>query len=231
MYEDADFELLRDIINEDKESDPEDVEDHPVIIKHSWTSHHTKFTRKITASKNIFQEVQGLGLDETVVDVANQIYQYVCEKKNVSGKRRRGVICTCVYYAYNQIEPNGMSYDEAIKIFRIENKVALKGFKFVNSFNNCALTCFTATPETYIRLFLKKLNVAEEQIVDILKAYKEHSKIMSFSSHPRPQSLAAAYIYYHKNNIELEHLTMLTCVSQLTIEKFEREIRNKIDSP
>jgi transcription initiation factor TFIIIB Brf1 subunit/transcription initiation factor TFIIB len=234
MCADSDFEILEDIMKEENPEPTLPEENHPQIVKNSWTAQHSKFTRRISNTKNIFQEVQGLGLHEDVIEAANQIYQHVCSKKKVSGKRRRAVVCTCIYYAHNQIEPNGLSYDEAIRIFKLDNKVALKGFKFVNSFNNCASTCFTANPETYIKMFLKKLGVSADKIKEVLDLYDENSVRVVFQSRPRPQSLAAAYIYYwlknkHEDKIDINHLTVLTTVSQLTIEKFERDIRTKID--
>lgn len=236
MFEDGDFDLLDNIIQDNDEvKEPVDVEepDHPVIAKSSWSTHHNKFTRKLTNDKNIFQDVQGLGLTDEVINTANQIYQTVTGSRIIRGKSRRGIICTCVYYAFNQIDPNAMSYDETIKIFKIENKVALKGFKFVNGTNNCAFTCFTSTPETYIKLFLKKFNVDDEETEDVLRAY-QRIKDIDLSSRPRPQSMAAAFIFYwlkifHKGKIKIEYLTLKTGVSQLTIEKLEKEIRLKID--
>lgn len=231
MCEESDFDLLDGIVEPVKALVDEPA--HPTLVKSDWTAFHNKFTRKVSNEKSIFQDVEGLGLGKDVVNVANEIFQSIMETKGIKGKGRRGIVCTCVYYAANQIEPNNMSYDEAIRIFKIDNKLALKGFKTVNSCNNFVFTRFTATPETYIKLFLKKFNVEQPEIDEVIRLYAEFTDL-ALSNLPRPQSIAAAFIFYwlkeqHHGVVKIEYLSLKANVSQLTIEKLEKEMRRKID--
>jgi transcription initiation factor TFIIIB Brf1 subunit/transcription initiation factor TFIIB len=253
MLEDSDFDLLESFIR-DKDSEPRAADcahefqasDNgevcslcglcvkKTIVKSNWTANFNKFSRKIATDKTIFSDVQGLGLSDEIVNEANIIYQHVTKNKIIRGKSRKGIICTCVFYASNNIEPDAMSYDQVIRIFRIENKVALQGFKFINGLYNLPYTCFTATPETYIKSFLRNLNVSEDRIAAAIQFYSRVAKI-KLSSRPKPQSIAAAFVYYwlqifHKNTIQLDSLAIQTSVSRLTIEKLEKEIREKMKS-
>ncbi len=246
MCEESDFDILDDILRVDDEPPKTECEheyeanncikcgEHirNPVDKVAWSENVNTFTRRTVNEKTIFQDVHGLGLNDVVVNLANEIYQNVTHNKTIRGRSRRGIVCTCVYYASNKLEPNIFSFDEVIKIFKIDNKVALKGFKFVNSTNNYAFTCFTTTPETYIRLFLKKFSMSSENIAEVLTGYKSIGNI-ELSSRPRPQSVAAAFIYYwlqdhYPGRISLSTLAIETGVSQLTIEKIEREIREKM---
>jgi transcription initiation factor TFIIIB Brf1 subunit/transcription initiation factor TFIIB len=231
MCEESDFDILDGIIEPQKELVDEPA--HPTLVKSDWTAFHNKFTRKAGNDKSIFQDVEGLGLSKDVVNAANEIFQSIMESKGIKGKGRKGIVCTCVYYAANQVEPNNMSYDEAIRIFKIDTKLALKGFKTVNSCNNFIFTRFTATPETYIKLFLKKFDTEESEIESVLRMYSEFSDL-TLSNLPRPQSIAAAFIFYwlkerHDGIVKIEYLSLKANVSQLTIEKLEKEMRREID--
>lgn len=220
------------------------------IVKTKWDSTYTKFSRNLNNEKNIYNDIQGYGLSDQVVMLANCIYQQCCNGV-VRGKTRKGIICTCIYYASNLCDgcyqrivydnddtpcecatscrPGALCFDEVVRIFKIDKRVALKGFKYVNSINNFAFTSFIATPETYISFFLKKLMIEEEQIGHVLDIYKKMVKTQ-LSNEPRPQSIAAAFIYHwllqnNKDKIKLENLSTVTEVSQLTIEKLEKEMR------
>ena len=61
MFEDDDFDTLENLVNDERTAEPSEEMTVPVIIKNSWSSHNSKFTRKISQEKAIFQEVQGLG--------------------------------------------------------------------------------------------------------------------------------------------------------------------------
>ena len=198
----------------------------PAFVQNAWNANHTTYTRKVTVENSILNDVQGLGLSEDVIILANQIFLRTTGAKTIRGKSRLGIICTCVYYACNQIEPNTMSYDEVVRLFKIDTRVALKGFRLVNHTNSGAVTCFTATPETYIILFLKKLNAAETMVQEAVDAFRALSA--KLSTKPRPQSTASAFLSYwlkrRESAITVEQLSLVTGVSKLTIEKIEKEI-------
>ncbi len=221
-------------------------------IKPAWNTTHNRFSRTLDSDKTINADIQGMGFSDETIVLANQIYQKCCNGV-IRGKMRKGIICTCIYYATNicnkckdvilqdapidvvsctcgtSSQQNALCFDEVIKIFKIDKKVALKGFKHVNSTNNFSFTSFVTTPETYISFYLKKLSVQQVQINNILVLYENTIKKVKLSSEPRPQSIAAAFIYYwiqqtDKGKIKVDNLASITEVSQLTIEKLEKEM-------
>ena len=226
------------------------------FAKTGWKTTYNKFSRNLMVEKTIYNDIEGLGLNDEIITIANAIYQKCCNGV-IRGKTRKGVICTCIYYASNicptccyailhnemgdpvrctcnqllHKRAGALCFDEVIRIFKIGKKVALKGFKYVNSVNNFSFTSFVTTPETYISIFLKKLSISDERIKEIVADFAK-LKHIKLSSEPRPQSIAAAYIYHwvQKNNkgiIKLDNIAVITQVSQLTIEKLEKELRER----
>ena len=81
--------------------------------------------------KGIFKDLEKYKINKKIVFTANDIYNHVTQQKIFRGNTRRGIIFACVYHAYN-LNQLPQSCKNLIQIFDIEQKLALKGLKFVN---------------------------------------------------------------------------------------------------
>lgn len=195
--------------------------------KHSNDPNRCNF-RKMT-EKNIEKDLEKYGINAKIVSSANEIYDVVTKQKIFRGNTRKGIIFACVYHAYiaNNIPT---SCEQLINVFEINQKIALKGLKFVNL--NLPLNSEIRKNEIdtkhLISEIMKQFNANSAQINEILSLYNYIENKSSLLNRSRPQSVASGIVRYYifKNNPEFSHeyFKQKVKLSDLTLSRIVKEI-------
>ena len=185
--------------------------------------------RKID-EKSIRKDIDKYGISPKIINVANDIYEKVTNNKIFRGNTRKGIIFACVYHAYS-LQSNPQSCAHLIKIFEINQKIALKGLKFVNL--NSPLDSTIHTKEAIdtkhlIQEILKEFNATEIQIKEAYLLYDQIENRSSLLNRSRPQSVASGLVQYYiqKKNPEfsMEYFRKKVKLSELTLTRITKEI-------
>lgn len=185
--------------------------------------------RKID-EKSIRKDIDKYGISPKIINVANDIYEKVTNNKIFRGNTRKGIIFACVYHAYS-LQNNPQSCAHLIKIFEINQKIALKGLKFVNL--NSPLDSTIHTKETIdtkhlVQEILKEFNATEIQINEAYALYDQIENRSSLLNRSRPQSVASGLVQYYiqKKNPEfsMEYFRKKVKLSELTLTRITKEI-------
>ena len=195
--------------------------------KHSNDPNRCNF-RKVS-DKSIEKELEKYGINAKIVNTANEIYDVVTKQKIFRGNTRKGIIFACVYHAYiaNNIPT---SCEQLITVFEINQKIALKGLKFVNL--NLPLNSDIRKNEIdtkhLISEIMKQFNANKVQISEILDLYNFIENKSSLLNRSRPQSVASGIVRYYifKNNPDFSHeyFKQKVKLSDLTLSRIVKEI-------
>ena len=186
--------------------------------------------------KSIRKDVDKYGISPKIVNVANDIYEKVTNNKIFRGNTRKGIIFACIYHAYS-LQNNPQSCAHLIKIFEINQKVALKGLKFVNL--NSPLDSKIHTKETIntkhlIQEILKEFNANETQIKEAYDLYELIENRSSLLNRSRPQSVASGVVQYYisqKNpEFSMDYFRKKVKLSELTLTRITKEIETILKS-
>jgi transcription initiation factor TFIIIB Brf1 subunit/transcription initiation factor TFIIB len=199
--------------------------------KHNNDPNRCNF-RKII-DKTIDKDLEKFGINAKVVTSSNEIYDLVTKKKIFRGNTRKGIIFACVYHAYiaNNIP---ISCEQLITILEINQKIALKGLKFVNL--NLPLNSDIRKNEIDIKHLIseimKQFNANNVQIKEIIDLYCVIENKSSLLNRSRPQSVASGIVRYYifKNNpdFSLEYFKQKVKLSDLTLSRIVKEIETII---
>lgn len=193
-----------------------------------WKSQQS---RNILDEKNIFKDVENLQFSENILQISNSLYIQVTNEKIYRGNARKGIISACIFHAY-KIIGKPQIYKKIIRLFNISKKVGLKGLKFVsiNAPKNSIIFKTCITPLTYIEYYMEKLQADENDVINIKNLFNEVD--ITFNSklnRSRPQSVGAGLVYYwlieNNKKISLKTFSKITELSELTITKLEKDIR------
>ena len=186
--------------------------------------------RKID-EKNITKDVENMFFSENIVTKANELYTQCTNGQIYRGGSRKSVIFACIFHAY-KLAGNHQTPDNLIQLFGLSRKAGLKGLKIVNvnisKDSEIHGTCITS--KHIICDIMEKFKTSPEhkqQVCDIYDAVKNRSSKLNRA---RPQSVAAAVIYYwvRLNNIDIQltDFATTTNLSELTIVKNMKEVEN-----
>jgi transcription initiation factor TFIIIB Brf1 subunit/transcription initiation factor TFIIB len=196
-----------------------------------WKSQQS---RNIIDEKNIFKDVENLQFSENILQITNSLYIQVTNDKIYRGNARKGIISACVFHAY-KITGKPQIYKKIIRLFNISKKVGLKGLKFVsiNAPKNSIIFKTSITPLTYIEHYMEKLQADKNDIIKIKDMFEKISlENNSKLNRSRPQSVGAGLVYYwlieNDKKISLKTFSKITELSELTITKLEKDIRQII---
>lgn len=185
--------------------------------------------RKID-EKSIRKDVEKYGISAKVINIANDIYEKVTDNKIFRGNTRKGIIFACVYHAYC-LQNNPQSCANLIKVFEINQKIALKGLKFVNLNSPLDSTIHkkeTINTKHLIQEILKEFNANEIHIEEALKLYDNLENRSSLLNRSRPQSVASGLVQYYicKKNPEfsMDYFRKKVKLSELTLTRIVKEI-------
>jgi transcription initiation factor TFIIIB Brf1 subunit/transcription initiation factor TFIIB len=186
--------------------------------------------RKID-EKNIAKDVENMSFSETIVTKANEIYTECTKGQIYRGGSRKSVIFACIFHAY-KLAGNHQIPDNLIQLFGLSRKAGLKGLKIVNvniSMNSeIHNTCITS--KHIIGDIMEKFKTSQAHKDEVYALYDRVENRSSKLNRARPQSVAAAVIYYwvKKNNIDIKlcDFATITNLSELTISKNTKEVES-----
>jgi transcription initiation factor TFIIIB Brf1 subunit/transcription initiation factor TFIIB len=181
--------------------------------------------------KGIYSELEKYQINKKVIFTANDIYETVTKSKIFRGKTRKGIIFGCVFYAYNYHNLSN-SCKTLLSIFDIQQKIALKGLKFVNlnlpHDSKLRIKNNSNNIENMITETLCEFNATPSQIEDVLQLYEHVRNKSSLLNRSRPQSVACGLIRYYilKTNPDysLDYFRQKIKLSELTITRIVKEI-------
>ena len=188
-----------------------------------------------TDEKGIYKDIEKYSINPKVINTANEIYEEVTNNKIYRGNTRKGIVFACVFHAYN-INKNPQSCKNLIQIFDLEQKVALKGLKFVNLNlpvnSNIRSDNSSNNVEHLILEIMNQFNATETQIRDVNKLYEHLLNRSSLLNRSRPQSVAYGLVCYYimkKNpDYSIDFFKEKIKLSELTLTRIVREIETII---
>lgn len=180
--------------------------------------------------RNIDKDVEKLGINAKIRNTANDIYKEVTQNKIYRGNTRKGIIFACVYHAY-KINQLPHSCEQLITIFEVNQKVALKGLKFVNL--NLPLHSNIRSENIDVRHLIKEtmnsFSATNEQIQEALSLYSRLENRSSLLNRSRPQSVACGIVKYYimqKNpDFSNDYIRQKIKLSELTLSRIVKEIQ------
>lgn len=186
--------------------------------------------RKID-EKNIAKDVENMFFSETIVAKANEIYTQCTNGQIYRGGSRKSVIFACIFHAY-KLAGNHQTPDNLIQLFGLSRKAGLKGLKIVNvnipKDSEIHDTCITS--KHIICDIMEKFKTSTEHKEQVYAIYDRVKNRSSKLNRARPQSVAAAVIYYwvklNNINIKLSDFATTTNLSELTIVKNMKEVES-----
>lgn len=186
--------------------------------------------RKID-EKNIAKDVENMSFSENIVTKANEIYTQCTKGQIFRGGSRKSVIFACIFHAY-KLAGNHQTPDNLIQLFGLSRKAGLKGLKIVNvnipKDSEIHNTCITS--KHIIGDIMGKFKTSTEHKEAVYQLYDRVKNRSSKLNRARPQSVAAAVIYYWVllNNIDIKlcDFANITNLSELTISKNMKEVES-----
>lgn len=191
--------------------------------------------RKIE-ERNIFKDVENMGFSDKVVYLANQIYLQVTKGQIFRGTSRKSLIFACVFHSF-KASGKPQSHEKLIKIFDLTRKAGLKGLKYVNLNvpKDSIIHTTYITPLNLIQDILDTFSASETQKTQVYALYEKIKNKSSRINRSRPQSVAAALVWYWINlmsiDITVKEFASKTDLSELTILKLAKEIGNVLKVP
>jgi len=202
------------------------------------TKNHSNPTRvhmRKCDDKNIYKDVENMGFDENIVELANKIYHQVTKDKIKRGKSRKSIVFACVFEAY-KLKDNPQTYETIINSFNIPKKSGLAGINHVSLHISKELKSKTTyiTPKHLIRNIIFKFKGAtEEQYQEVARIYDKIQNKNTRINRARPQSVAAGIVFYwlEKNNkhISIKEFTKVVNLSELTIKNMAKLVDEIIE--
>jgi transcription initiation factor TFIIIB Brf1 subunit/transcription initiation factor TFIIB len=196
-----------------------------------WRSQQT---RTNTDEKNIYKDIENIQFSEHITQIANSLYIQVTNEKIYRGNARKGIISACIFHAF-KIIGKPQIYKKIIKLFNIPKKIGLKGLKFVsiNAPKHSIIFKTQITPLTYIEHYMTELQASSEDIENVKQIYRTIESLKDKKlNRSRPQSVASGVVYYwilnEERKITLKTFSKITELSELTIAKLEKDIRELI---
>ena len=183
-----------------------------------------------SGERSIYKDIEGLGLSDTIVAVANDLYNQITDGDIHRGARRRGIIFACIRQSY-LLSGKPQTFDDLITLFGLERKSGLKGVKYVNlkTPKEFKKNISHITHQDLLKKIMNTFGAKESQIQEVLNLYPEIQDKSEILNGSRPSSLAAGLIYYWicKNNklvITSKEFADEVKLSELTIRKIYIEI-------
>lgn len=187
-------------------------------------------------TRSIHKDVENMCFSETIVNEADKLYTMVTKGQLFRGDSRKSIIFGCISRAYDNVGMHQIP-ENLLRIFNLDNKVALKGLRIVN--NNLPKTSQSRsvipTPVDYIRESMNEFRATPAQKDEVVSLYARIKNKSSKLNKARPQSVAAALIFYwitrKKLDISIKEFAKTIKLSEMTILKNAREVAIVLGSP
>ena len=190
-------------------------------------------SRKVDV-RNIFKDVEGKIFDDNVVMMANDFYTRITNGNIHRGESRKGIVFSCVYYAYKQLG-NPRACENLADIFKIERKTSLKGLKYfrLNIEQGTIKNTTQITPANLVTEIMDRFSATPEQKSEVIALYEKIKDRSSKINRSRPQSVASGLTYYwicnSKKRITLKEFVDEIGLSELTVIRIAKEIATIIN--
>ena len=198
-------------------------------------SNPTRVHMRKSDDKNIYKDVENMGFDENIVELANKIYHDVTKEKIKRGKSRKSIVFACIFEAY-KLKNNPQTYETIINSFNIPKKSGLAGINHVSLHLSKDMKSKTTyiTPKHLIKNIMFKFKGAtEEQYNQVARIYDKIKNKNTRINRARPQSVASGIVFYwlqkQKKNISLKEFSGLVNLSELTIKNMSKLIDEIIE--
>ena len=193
------------------------------------TSDPNRVQSRKSEERNILKDVQNMGFSDNIIHTANLLYNTVTKGQIYRGESRKAVVFACIYHAY-KMSDKCQTPQHLMEIFGLNKKNSLKGLKIVNinTPKNSPIHTNILTAIHHIHDIMDKFDATIEQKNDVVHLYKQIKNRSSKLNRARPQSVAAALIYYwiytKKKNICIKKFAYKSELSELTIIKNAKEV-------
>lgn len=153
------------------------------------------------------RDVTGKGLTDSVIQQANEIYQFVMKQSNgPRGVSRVSIVCGCVYYAMKgqalsstSVNGKGISIPDVAAIFDLRADLAKRGVNYVRlniPLNSLAPSVGVVTVIDTIDTVMTKFEATEALIQEVIEIYQQVKHKSLKINQSRPQSIAGGVIWY-----------------------------------
>ena len=215
--------------------------DRPILHDKEWryygagdskrNSDPTRVHARKIEEKSIGKDVEHMHFSQSIITKANDLYMQCTKGQIYRGGSRKAVIFACIFHAY-KLAQNHQTPDNLIHMFGLSRKSGLKGLKIVNVNipRDSEIHDTVITSKHIINEIMDKFSTSTGQKNEVYELYDKIKNRSSKLNRARPQSVAAAVIYYWicQNNIDikLSDFASSTQLSELTISKNTKEVEN-----
>ncbi len=219
--------------------------DRPILHDKEWryygssdSKHSSDPTRvhiRKNEEKNIYKDIEHMGFSQSIISKANELYMECTKGQIYRGGSRKAIIFACVFHAY-KLCGNHQTPDNLINAFGMTRKEGLRGLKIANinisKIHKIHDTMITSCH--IINEIMSKFITNEMQKNEVCSLYEKIKNRSSKLNRARPQSVAAAVIFYwirqNNINITINEFATITQLSELTIQKNMKEVEQVLTS-
>ena len=215
--------------------------DRPILHDKEWrfygagdsirNSDPTRVHARKVEEKSIEKDVENMHFSQSIITKANELYMQCTKGQIYRGGSRKAVIFACIFHAY-KLAHNHQTPDNLIQMFGLTRKSGLKGLKIVNVNipKDSEIHDTVITSKHIMNEIMDKFSTSSSQKNEVYDLYDKIKNRSSKLNRARPQSVAAAVIYYwickNKIDIKLGDFASATQLSELTISKNTKEVEN-----
>ena len=170
-----------------------------------------------------------------IINEAKSLYNIISKTKISRGSNRVGIIAACVYFACKECNVPRSS-KEIADIFKISVTIMTKGVKkcqeiiYMNKQSNKRLLYKESIkPQDFIDRFCNKLNIKDDQILDIKKICEIVIQNNITSENTPPSIASGCILYFAKKNklaITKKDISDICKISEVTINKCTKKLES-----
>jgi len=187
----------------------------------------------------VFNEITTVCRDNNIpviiINEAKSLYNIISKTKISRGSNRVGIIAACVYFACKECNVPRSS-KEIADIFKITITIMTKGVKkcqeiiYMNKQSNKRLLYKESIkPQDFIDRFCNKLNIKDDQILDIKKICEIVIQNNITSENTPPSIASGCILYFAKKNklaITKKDISGICKISEVTINKCTKKLES-----
>jgi len=193
-----------------------------------------RVNKRNTENGTIYKDVEGLGISDTIIATANQLYSEIAQEKIYRGRSRKSLVFACIYHSYNTNNKPQL-YKHLTAIFKLDPKYASRGiqtFNLIMGKKNIGQKP-KITPLDLTSHIIDLFGGTQEQKDEIAEIYDKIHNRSAELNRARPQSLAASMVFYwiktKNKDISLKNFSSKVDLSELTINKIVKQIAKVIE--
>lgn len=186
--------------------------------------------------RNIYKDVESMGFSDTVVAVANNIYQQVTNGQIKRGNSRKSIVFACMFQSY-KLNGKPQQHEELIQIFNLTRKNGLQGLKYValHAPKDSEIHTTHITPLHLIKALMEKFDAKPSEIEEVNQIYEIVKNKDTKLNRARPLSFSSGILYVFicmkKKKISIKEFAKIVNLSELTIGKMAKIIADILGMP